>query len=120
MSLNVLIVEDESIIALDIEFKLKSAGFNVYKALSGESALKIINDKIDLILMDIQLNGKLDGIKTAIQIRKNFNTPIIYITGNQGLKIQEKIKLTEPYTFIKKPFDEVQLQETIKNSLNCK
>ncbi|MGB9978381.1 response regulator [Methanobacterium sp.] len=116
MSLNILVVEDESIVALDLELKLKSIGCNIYKALSGEAALELVNNEIDLIFMDIQLNG----IDTAIQIRDNFNVPIIYLTGSHHPKIHEKIKQTKPYTFIKKPFDEVQLQEIIKNTLKCK
>ena len=113
---NVLIVEDESIVALDLEQKLKLMDCNVNIARSGELALKMMEtNKIDLILMDVYLSAGLNGIDTAIKIRDNFNTPIIYITGSHDPKKHEKIKETEPYTFIKKPFDEVQLQETIKN-----
>lgn len=118
MTLNVLVVEDESIVSLDLEQKLKSVGCSVSTALSGEAALKIINSEIDLILMDIYLNGKLNGIDTAIQIRKNFNIPIIYITASYDKKIRERIKKTEPYAFIKKPFDNLELQETIKNMVH--
>ena len=113
---NVLIVEDESIVALDLEQKLKSVGCSVKIARSGEAALKIIEtNEIDLILMDVYLNDGLNGIDTAIQIRNNLNTPIIYITGSHDPKKHEEIKKTEPYAFIKKPFDGTQLQETIKN-----
>ena len=116
--LNVLIVEDESIVALDLEHKLKLMGFNVNIARSGEEALKIIGtNKFDLILMDVYLNDGLNGIDIAIQIRNDYNTPIIYITGSRDPSKHEKISLTEPYAFIKKPFDEVQLQEAI-NCLN--
>ena len=113
---NVLIVEDESIVALDLEQKLKSIGCAVKIARSGETALKIIETtKFDLILMDVYLTEGLNGIDTAIQIRNNFSTPIIYITGSHDPRKHEEIKQTEPYAFIKKPFDEIQLQETIKS-----
>lgn len=113
---NVLIVEDESIVALDLEQKLKAMNCNVSTALSGETALKIIeNNTFDLILMDICLKEGLTGIETAIQIRNDFNTPIIYITGSHNSKTYEQIKQTEPYSFIKKPFEDIQLLKIIKN-----
>ena len=112
---NVLIVEDEGIVALDLEQKLKLMDCTVCIARSGESALKIIeNDEFDLILMDVYLNEGLNGIETAIKIRENFDTPIIYITGSRDPKKHERIRQTEPYSFIKKPFDEGQLQKTIR------
>ncbi len=113
---NVLIVEDEGIVALDLEQKLKSMDYTVNIARSGEAALNIIEtNKFDLILMDVYLNEGLNGIDTAIQIRNNFNTPIIYITGSHDPRKHEEISKTEPYAFIKKPFDDIQLKETIKN-----
>lgn len=112
---NGLIVEDESIIALDLAQKLKSMGYNVNIAQSGNSALEIIeNNKFDLILMDVYLNEGLNGVDTAIQIRKKFDTPIIFITGSSNPNKHENIKQTEPYSFIKKPLDELELQKTIK------
>ena len=116
MSLNVLIVENECIVALDLEQKLKLMGCTVNKAVSGEAALKLIeNNEIDLVLMDIYLNGKLDGIDTAIQIKNNFNIPIIYITASNDPKTCQKIEQTEPYAYLKKPLDDIQLHEAVKN-----
>ena len=114
---NILIVEDEFIVAFDIKLMVESMNYNVIDTVSsGEDALKIIEtNEIDLILMDVYLNDGLNGIDTAIQIRNNFSTPIIYITGSHNPKKHEKIKQTEPYAFIKKPFDDIQLQETIKS-----
>ena len=90
---NVLIVEDECIVALDLEHKLKLMGYNVIIAQSGEEALKIVRiSKFDLILMDVYLNNGLNGINTAIQIRNNLDTPIIYITGSSDPRKHEKIK----------------------------
>jgi len=112
---NVLIVEDESIIALDLAQKLKLMGYNVNISQSGKVALEIIEtNKFDLILMDVYLNDGLNGVDTAVQIRNRFNTPLIFITGSSNPNKHENIKQTEPYSFIKKPFDELQLQKTIK------
>ncbi|WP_176720169.1 MULTISPECIES: response regulator [Methanobacterium] len=114
--INVLIVEDEKIISLDLEQKLKLMGYTVNTACSGEIALKKVkNNKIDLVIMDIYLNGELDGVDTAIEIRKNYTIPIIYITASHDLRTHKNIQQTEPYAYLKKPFDDNQLEETIKN-----
>lgn len=120
MPLNVLIVENESIVALDIKQRLKSIGYNVIDVVSsGENALKVIKKYIiDLIIMDAHLNGALNGIDTAICIRRKFNMPILYISASYNLERHEKIKLTEPYEHIKKPFDNEQLQTAIITCLN--
>lgn len=114
---NVLIIEDEYIIALDLKQKLKSMDCNVVTTSSGEDALKIIEtNKFDLILMDIYLNEGLTGIETAVQIRNNFNIPIIYITASQNLNKLENIQQTEPYAYLKKPYENEQLEEIIKKA----
>jgi len=120
MSLNVLIVENESIVALDIKHRLKLMGYTVIDIVStGEDALKIIkNSLIDLVIMDGYLASELNGIDTAILIRKKFNMPILYISASFNLERHTKIKLTEPYVHIKKPFDNEQLQTAITNCLN--
>jgi len=120
MPLNVLIVENEFIIALDIKHRLKSMGHNVVDVVSsGENALKVIKKyMIDLIIMDAHLNGALNGVDTAIYIRKKFNMPIIYISASFNLEKHTKIRLTEPYEYIKKPFDNEQLQTAITNCIN--
>jgi CheY-like chemotaxis protein len=120
MPLNVLIVENELIIALDIKQRLKSMGHNVVDIVSsGENVLKVIKKyMIDLIIMDAHLNGALNGIDTAIYIRKKFNMPILYISASFNLERHAKIRLTEPYEHIKKPFDNEQLQTAITTCLN--
>jgi len=120
MPLNVLIVENELIIALDIKQRLKSMDHNVVDIVSsGENALKVIKKHmIDLIIMDAHLNGALNGVDTAVYIRKKFNMPIIYISASFNLERHAKIRLTEPYEHIKKPFDNEQLQTAIISCLN--
>ena len=118
MLINVLIVEDESIVALDLKHNLESRNYIVTTTQSGEEALKIVkNNKIDLIFMDIQLNGELDGIDTVIKIRTKFNIPIIYISANSDLTIRKELKQTRPYQYLTKPFDDSQIQTALNNCL---
>ncbi|MEL7669384.1 response regulator [Methanobacterium sp.] len=119
MVIKIMIVEDESIVALDLEQRLNSLGYEVIcKATSGEDALKLVKtNKIDLILMDIILKGKLNGIETAILIKKEFNIPIIYNSANPDFKTREEIKKTKPYEYLIKPFEDHHLQKAINNIL---
>jgi len=120
MLIKILIVEDESIIALDLEQRLKNLGYEVVGiAHSGADALNLVkNIEIDLILMDIILKGKLNGIETAELIKKDVNIPIIYNSANSDLKTHKDLKKTEAYEFLTKPFDDIQLQRAINNCLN--
>ncbi len=116
---NVLIVEDESIVAWDLKERLESLGHNVVGTVrSGEEALKIVKKvKVDLVFMDIRLAGVLDGIETAVQIKNNFNVYIIYISANSDFTTRNEIKQTRPYQYLIKPFDDFQLQIAINNCL---
>lgn len=118
---NILIVEDEFIIAFDTKLMLESMDYNVVNIVSsGIDALKTVNtNKIDLILMDMILEGEMSGIDTAMEIRdKNFDIPIIYSTSYPQELTNDKIKETEPYDYLLKPFDHIKLQNAINNSLN--
>lgn len=119
MVVNILIVEDEFIIAFDIKLTLESMNYNVVDIVSsGENALKIVeNNNIDLILMDMGLNGEMTGIDTAIQIRKNFDIPIIYSTAYPDAITHERIQQTEPYGYVIKPFNHIKLKEVIDEKL---
>jgi len=116
---NILIVEDEGIVAMDLELMLKVMGYTVIDSVpSGEEALKIVeNSEIDIVLMDIYLKGELNGIETAIQIRYNFDIPIVYTSANTDLKTHPLIKQTEPYEYLIKPFTDFQLQQAIDKQL---
>ena len=84
-------------------------------ALNGKDAIKKTREtNPDLILMDIQLNGPIDGIEAAQQIQKLFKIPFIYITGSHDNKIWERAKQTEPAGYITKPFDETEIQNAIE------
>ena len=90
---NVIVVEDEGIVALDIKDQLKNLGFNVlYLISSGEKAVtKVCEDHPDLILMDITLKGKMDGIEAAQEILEIVKIPIIFLTANTNKKILESM-----------------------------
>lgn len=117
--LRILIVEDESIIARDIQTSLLTLGYSVIAMVSnGDDAIKIAEEeKPDLILMDIILKGKMDGIETAIEIRKRFNIPIIYCTAYADDKMLERAKITESFGYLIKPFEDRELNITIEMAI---
>lgn len=96
---NILIVEDDRIVAEDIRITLKKLGFGVSGIVpSGEDALKRVEaEPPDLVLMDIELEGEMDGIEAAARIRDLFNIPVVYVTGYADEDVLEraKIKTTE-------------------------
>jgi len=116
----VFIVEDESIVANDIQDALQHLGYEVTgMARSGETALEKIGEaKPDIILMDIRLAGKMDGIETAAKIRTTRAVPVVYLTANSDTPVLERAKATEPYGYILKPFDERDLKSTIEIALH--
>ncbi len=112
----VLIVEDESIISMDMAQSLESMGYEVIDAVpSGEEALLSVEKiKPDLILMDVQLSGKMDGIQTAEKINEKNNVPIIYISGHTDELTLSRAKITGPYGYITKSFNYNELHTTIE------
>jgi CheY-like chemotaxis protein len=102
---NVLIVEDEMIIALLIERMVKSLGHKVVGKIStGEDAISAAVEKDpDIILMDIRLQGEMDGIDAILRIHEQKNIPVIYISGNTDTAHQEKIEKTDYLEFLSKP-----------------
>lgn len=115
----ILVVEDEIIIAEDIQRKLKRMGYDVPSIVSsGEEAIKNIKVNIpDLILMDIVIHGEMDGIETAGQIHSLFDIPVVYLTAYADEKTLERAKITEPFGYLIKPFKERELQITIEIAL---
>lgn len=101
----VLVVEDEMIIALLIERMVTNLGHEVIgKVSSGEEAVAIaLEDEPDLILMDIRLQGDLDGVEAMLKIRERKNIPVIYISGNTDAVHREKIEQTDYIEFLSKP-----------------
>ncbi len=117
--INILVTEDESIVAKDIERSLTKLGFNVVGiADTGEKAIDLAEKfKPDLALMDIMLKGEMTGIEAAESIRMQFNIPIIYLTAYADDSTLKKAKITEPYGYILKPFKEIDLHTTIEMAL---
>jgi len=115
----ILIVEDERIVAHDIEKSLRNLGFDVCASVpSGEEALeKAEGQRPDLVLMDIMLKGDMNGIEAAEQIRSRFNIPVVYLTAYADEEVLERAKITEPFGYIIKPFEERELGSAIKMAL---
>jgi CheY-like chemotaxis protein len=115
---NILLVEDESIEALDIKHTLESFGYKVpYIASRGEEAVeKVLDIMPDLVLIDIVLKGDYNGIKVASEIKK-LNIPFIYLTAHSEEATVHEAKLTEPYGFIIKPYDPLELKYIIDITL---
>ncbi len=115
----ILIVEDEVIIARDIQKTLLKLGYDIATlAVSGEQAIKTAeHENPDLVLMDIVLRGKTNGIETAGQILERFDIPIIYLTSYSDEKYLERAKITEPFGYLLKPFKSGELHITIQTAL---
>ncbi len=112
----IMIVEDEWAIANDIQKCLKNLGYIVSSVTaSGEKAIQVAEEeKPDLILMDIVLQGEMDGIEAARQIHTHLNIPIVYLTAYDSKGVLERAKITEPFGYIIKPFEERELFITIE------
>lgn len=115
----ILIVEDEFIVAKDLQAYLEKLGYTVCgRVNSGEKAIQHVNTTpTDVVLMDIMLKGDMTGIEAARQIRERFRVPIIYVTANTNPSIVQQAKITEPFGFIVKPFNERELHANIEMSL---
>ncbi len=115
----ILIVEDESIIGLDIQRRLTHMGYDVSDvAASGEEALASIQEHApDLALMDIQIQGEMDGIETAKRIRQKLDIPIVFLTANSDEDTLQRAKATDPHAYVLKPFKDHELNTTIEIAL---
>lgn len=119
--IKILIVEDEMIIGAKISMQLTSLGYDVTGILPrGEEAiLHVAENKPDIVLLDINLKGQLDGIETARQMQKqNNNIPIIYLTANSDEATFNRAKTTKPYAFIAKPYKQLDLQRAIELTIS--
>jgi len=115
----ILIVEDESIIAMEIASRLRKLGYQVAAiAQAGPEAIARAEElQPDLVLMDICLKGKMDGVEAAAVIRQRFDIPVIYLTANTDEQTFQRAKVTEPYGYLLKPFEERELHTTIEIAL---
>lgn len=117
--IRILIVEDEGLIARDIENMVKNADYEVCGVVStGEEAIeKAKKTQPDLILMDIILRGNMDGVEAAERIRDHFNIPVIYLTAHTDENTLDRAKLTEPQGYTLKPVEQKELLTVIEMAL---
>jgi PAS domain S-box-containing protein len=115
----ILIVEDEAIIAMEVESQLQSLGYEVTSVVNtGQKAVeKAEEDKPDLILMDIRIKGEIDGIDTAEVIRNRFGIPVIFSTAYLDQERIERAKITMPFGYVLKPIQERDLRVTLEVAL---
>lgn len=115
----ILVVEDEIVVARDIRLQLTDLGYEaVGHATTGLQAIEMVQSlHPDLVLMDIQLSGEMDGIQAAQNIRMQFGLPVVFLTAFAAEDILARAKLTEPFGYVLKPFSERELRTLIEMAL---
>ncbi len=115
----ILVVEDERITSRAIQGHLTNRGYIIADtACSGEEAVRKAGDlRPDIVLMDVTLEGEMDGVSAAMEIRTHYNLPVIYITAQLDDSTWERVKMTEPYGHVLKPIDENVLFAAIEMAL---
>jgi PAS domain S-box-containing protein len=116
---SILIVEDEAIIAADLANKLRERDYEVVGITArGEEAVALAQSRLpDLVLMDIQLAGAMDGVAAAEVIRQQCDLPVVYLTAHSDRITLQRAKLTQPFGYILKPFEERELETHIEMAL---
>ncbi len=116
----ILVVEDESIVAMDVQDRLGELGYAVIGVADrGEEALALVaTEHPDLVLMDIRLKGELDGIAAADEIRERWRIPVIFLTAFSEDSTLQRAKITEPFGYIIKPFEDREIQAAIEMALH--
>ncbi len=117
---SILVVEDEEILRLGTTLHLKSFGYDVVGNFkSGEDAVKHCDSlKPDLILMDIKLAGKIDGIETVRQIKEKLDVPVVYLSVYSDAQTIERAKSTNSFRYMIKPFNDDELKFTIETAID--
>ncbi len=115
----ILVVEDETIIAKEIEYSLRDLGYEVAGIVStGEEAVRLaLDERPDLVVMDIMLAGDMDGTQAAAEIRKKTRIPVVFSTAYTDQVTLERVKPTAPYGYLIKPFDQAELRITLETAL---
>jgi two-component system, cell cycle sensor histidine kinase and response regulator CckA len=115
----ILIVEDEGIVAKDLQAMLRRLGYHVPVTVgTGELAIQTaIQNQPDLVLMDIQLRGSMDGVQASAAIAEVQDVPILYLTANSDQATFQRARDTDPFGFVIKPFEERSLQASIEMAL---
>ena len=116
----ILVVEDEAVVAMDIQSQLRQLGYKVAGTCSsGEEALRLARQRDpDLVLLDIRLKGKMDGVECGTEIRGELGIPVIYLTAYADDETLRRAKATGPHGYILKPFDQRDLRVTLEVALH--
>ena len=117
---NVLIVEDELLIAAELKDIVTALGYAVCATTdSGEEAIRVAQEKQPSVaLMDITLVGEMDGIEAAQKLRERFQIPVVFITAHSDPEILQRAKVTKPYGYIIKPFQEIEIRVALEIALH--
>ena len=115
----ILIVEDEAIVACDIQAQLESFRYEVPAiAASGDEALHLAAETVpDLVLMDIKLKGDLNGVQVADILRRKHGIQLVFLTANSEEEMLQRAKLTEPLNYVLKPYHEKELRIAVEFAL---
>jgi PAS domain S-box-containing protein len=118
-SARILIVEDDRIVARDIELQLTRIGHSVVGMTGrGEDALRLaLSTQPELVLMDIRLEGTIDGVDAAEQIRQRCHVPVVFLTAYADDETVRRASLTEPFGYLLKPFEDTELRTVIEMAL---
>jgi PAS domain S-box-containing protein len=116
---HIMVVEDERIVAADIQDRLRALGYGVTALVTtGEEAEQVAADtRPDLVLMDIMLKGKMDGVEAAERITGALDIPVVFLTAHADETTLQRAKITAPFGYILKPFDERELHTTVEIAL---
>jgi PAS domain S-box-containing protein len=119
MQPSILVVENEVVVALDIQGRLRRLGYRVAgMATSGEDALAMVPTvRPDLVLMDIALDTDMDGVETATAMREQFHIPVVFLTAYSNSEMLDRVRLSKPYAYLLKPFEEPELHVAIEIAL---
>src|SRR4030042_6000904 len=115
----ILVVDDEAIITMQLEERLSSIGYTISgMAASGEEAVEKARRLLpDIVLMDIVMPGKMNGIEAAKKITEELDIPVVFVTSYADDAIIEKAKHVRPYGYIVKPFNELVIKATVEVAL---
>jgi CheY-like chemotaxis protein len=116
----ILVVEDEIFVGEEIKEDLERGGYKVPEIISsGEAVVEAVaRHKPDLVLMDIRINGWVDGIEAAYQAKAEFDFPVVYLTAFSDPETRRRAALTSPDAYILKPFDEKELVSTVDAAIS--
>jgi len=119
MNKKILIIEDDFIIQMYLESIISEMNCEVVDTLESSNGIENIleNKKVDLVLMDLGIRGKRDGVDTAKFINKNHPTPIVFITGNSDKITKQRIEEVNPLLIVFKPIDEERLKSQLTKVL---